>query len=212
MSLQGLVGCLPFVGYNFLGFGSPLLPPFQWLHGVDSPGIRTSRRSVSCPRRLRRNTRSRVENLRPGPAPVVTVPWVFFFFSRGREVTWSSLGCLKLHVTACCHHEFSKSIRTVTSFSGGQNFQEFDLKRQNSTKRTGLLKFEYPSNITGKFTMNVLGGFEYCLLSSSFHPSPTDMIQFDSYFQMNKFNHPLDVLQSDVFQQFFLEVFFFGKG
>ena len=154
-----------------------------------------------------------MENLRPGPAPGVTVGVFFFFFGSGSGCDLVLVGLPEI----ACHRLLSPRIfhsirKLVTSFSGGQNFQEFDLKRQNSTKRTGLLKFEYPSNITGKFTMNVLGGFEYCLLSSSFHPSPGDMIQFDSYFQMNKFNHQLDVLQSDAFQQFFLEVAFFGEG
>ena len=129
MSLQGLVGCLPFVGYNFLGFGSPQ-PPLKWLHGVDSPGIRTSRRSVSCPRRLRRNTRSRVETSVPG-APGVTVGVFFFFRVGGRDVTWSSLGLPEI----ACHRLLSPRIfhsirKLVTSFSSGRNKRKFDLKRQ----------------------------------------------------------------------------------
>lgn len=128
MSLQGLVGCLPFVGYNFLGFGSPQ-PPLKWLHGVDSPGIRTSRRSVSCPRRLRRNTRSRVETSVPG-APGVTVG-VFFFFGSGSGCDLVVVGV----AWNCCRRLLSPRIfhsirKLVTSFSSGQNKRKFDLKRQ----------------------------------------------------------------------------------
>lgn len=173
MSLQGLVGCLPFVGYNFLGFGSPQ-PPVKWLHGVDSPGIRTSRRSVSCPRRLRRNTRSRVETSVPG-APGVTVGVFFFFRVGGRDVTWSSLGCLKLHVTACCHHEFSiVSENWSPLFLVGKTKGNSIWRDRNHTKRRCKIKKEQGGCSQGNANHGPLNPHYTC------NPNATGVLKFVS--------------------------------
>lgn len=91
MSLQGLVGCLPFVGYNFLGFGSPQPPPEV------APRSRFSRytdKSEVCflSKTPQKKYKEPGGNLRPRSSrcyrPVV--------FRVGSDVTWWSLGCLKL--------------------------------------------------------------------------------------------------------------------
>ena len=132
MSLQGLVelvGCLPFVGYNFLGFGSPQ-PPAEV-----APWSRFSRytdKSEVCflSKTPQKKYKEPGGNLRPPELPVL--PWVFFFFRvGGRDVTWSSLGLPEI----ACHRLLSPRIfhsirKLVTSFSSGQNKRKFDLKRQ----------------------------------------------------------------------------------